>query len=205
MISPIRPAVRSPAGSPFRSGVRSARREGRARRVWGAAALCGILGPGFFGGCGYRLAGVGAGLPGHIQIVAVLPFDNESAFPEVEEEMTEQIIEGFNRRGRYEVQETEEGAHAVMRGTVLSVDFSPAQLDPATGAASTYLIIVRATVEFTDAVNDAVLFESDEFTLRDEFAIGDDPDAAFDREGLAFSRLASAFADSLLVAILEGF
>ena len=92
-----------------------------------------------------------------------------------------------------------------MRGTVLSVDFSPAQLDPATGAASTYLIIVRATVEFTDVANDVVLFESDEFTLRDEFSIGDDPDAAFDREGLAFSRIASAFADSLLVAILEGF
>lgn len=197
MIPALRFSIRSP--------VRFAARGAGARRVWGAATLLAILWPGVLGGCGYRLAGVGAGLPGHIQIVAILPFDNESAFPEVEEEMTEQIIEGFNRRGRYEVQETEEGAHAVMQGTVLSVDFSPAQLDPATGAAATYLIIVRATVEFTDVVNDAVLFESDEFTLRDEFSIGDDPDAAFDREGLAFSRLASAFADSLLVAILEGF
>jgi len=178
---------------------------GRACRAWGRTPLAGLLLLGALGGCGYRLAGVGSGLPGHIQTVAILPFDNESAFPEVEEQMTEQIIEGFNRRGRYEVQEVEEGADAVMRGTVLSVDFSPAQLDPATGSASTYLIIVRATVEFTDVANDVVLFESDEFTLRDEFAIGDDPDAAFDREGLAFSRLASAFADSLLVAILEGF
>lgn len=169
------------------------------------APLTWVLLLGVVGGCGYRLAGVGAGLPDHIQVVAILPFDNESAFPEVEEGMTEEIIEGFNRRGAYEVQETEEGADAVMRGTVLTVDFSPAQLDPTTGSASTYLIIVRATVEFTDVVNDVVLFESDEFTLRDEFSIGDDPDAAFDREGLAFSRIASAFADSLLVAILEGF
>ena len=185
------------------SGPNSARR--RSCGVWGRKPLAGLLLLSALGGCGYRLAGVGSGLPGHIQIVAILPFDNESAFPEVEEQMTEQIIEGFNRRGRYAVQEVEEGADAVMRGTVLSVDFSPAQLDPATGSASTYLIIVRATVEFTDVANDVVLFESDEFTLRDEFAIGDDPDAAFDREGLAFSRLASAFADSLLVAILEGF
>ena len=166
-----------------------------------AGVLIGFLG----GGCGYRLAGVGAGLPGHIEVVAILPFDNESAFPEVEEAMTEQIIEGFNRRGRYTVQETEDGADAVMRGTLLSVDFAPAQLDPATGSAATYLIIVRATVEFVDVAGDIALFESDEFTLRDEFSIGDDPDAAFDREGLAFSRIASAFADSLLVAILEGF
>lgn len=188
------------------SPTRSARGDGvRARRGWSRTARCGLLWLGVLGGCGYRLAGVGAGLPGHIQVVAILPFDNESAFPEVEEGMTERIIEGFNRRGRYEVQETEEGADAVMRGTVLSVDFSPAQLDPATGAASTYLIIVRATVEFMDVANEVVLFESDEFTLRDEFSIGDDPDAAFDREGLAFSRIASAFADSLLVAILEGF
>ena len=70
--------------------------------------------------------------------------------------MTDEIIEGFNRRGRYTVQETAEGADAVMRGTVLSVDFSPAQLDPTTGSASTYLIIVRATVEFTDVANDVV-------------------------------------------------
>ena len=167
--------------------------------------LSGLLLLSLLAGCGYRLSGLGAGLPGHIDVVAILPFENESAFPEVEEGMTEEIIKGFNRRGRYTVQETEEGAQAVMRGTVLSVDFSPAQLDPTTGSASTYLIIVRATVEFTDVVNDVVLFESDEFTLRDEFSIGDDPDAAFDREGLAFSRLASAFADSLLVAILEGF
>ncbi len=158
-----------------------------------------------FPACGYRLAGVGSGLPGHIEIVAVLPFQNESAFPEVEEAMTEEIISGFNRRGRYEVQETEEGAHAVLSGTVLSVDFAPAQLDSASGAASTYLIIVRATVELRDVVNDEVLFTSDEFTLRDEFAIGDDPDAAFDREGLAFRRIATSFADSLLVAMLEGF
>lgn len=160
----------------------------------------------FLAGCGYRLAGLGGGgLPGHIEVVAILPFENESAFPELEEEMTAGIIAGFNERGRYTVQEVEEGAHAVMRGTVRSVDFSPAQIDPATGTASTYLVIVRATVEFRDEVNDVVLFESDEFTLRDEFAIGDDPDAAFDREGPAFSRIASTFADALLVAILEGF
>ena len=186
--------------SPVPSATRVRRHAG-----WGGALLAGLFLSLLLGGCGYRLAGLGSGLPGHIETVAILPFDNESAFPEVEEGMTEEIIEGFNRRGRYTVQETEEGADAVMRGTVLSVDFSPAQLDPTTGSAATYLIIVRATVEFTDVVNDVVLFESDEFTLRDEFSIGDDPDAAFDREGLAFSRLASAFADSLLVAILEGF
>ena len=85
------------------------------------------------------------------------------------------------------------------------MDFAPAQLDSGTGAASTYLIIVRATVELRDVVNDEALFTSDEFTLRDEFAIGDNPDTAFDREGLAFGRIASSFADSLLVAMLEGF
>ena len=155
--------------------------------------------------CGYRLAGVGAGLPDHIEVIAVLPFENESAYPEVEERLTDEIISGFNRRGDYTVQEDREGAHAVMEGTVASVEFAPAQLDPTTGQASTYLVIVRASVYFTDVVNDEPLYEAEEFTLRDEFSIGEDPDAAFDREGLAFSRLASAFADSLLVAILEGF
>ncbi len=170
-----------------------------------AALLAAFLAALVSAGCGYRLAGVGAGLPDHIEVIAVLPFENESAYPEVEEQLTEEIISGFNRRGDYTVQEEREGADAVMEGTVASVEFAPAQLDPATGQASIYLVIVRASVFFTDVVNDVPIYEAEEFTLRDEFTIGDDPDAAFDREGLAFSRLASSFADSLLVAILEGF
>ena len=157
------------------------------------------------GGCGYRLAGVGGGLPGHVQVLGIPPFVNESAFPEIEDGMTDALIEGFQRRGNFEVQDFEEGAQAVLRATIQTVDFAPAQLDPATGTASTYLVVVRAEVVLDDVVNEVELFAADEFTLRDEFSIGADPDAAFDREGLAFTRISQAFADSLVVAILEGF
>ena len=157
-------------------------------------------------GCGYRLAGLGAGLPGHIEVVAILPFENESAFPEVEEGMTEEIIEGFNRRrplhrpGNGRGSPGGDGGNRVECGLLAGTAWirRPGRPQPISSSS-------RARVEFTDVVNDVALFESDEFTLRDEFSIGDDPDAAFDREGLAFSRIASAFADSLLVAILEGF
>ncbi len=155
--------------------------------------------------CGYRLAGLGGGLPGHVQVVGIPPFVNESAFPEIEDGMTDALIEEFQRRGDFEVQDFEEGAQAVLRATIQSVDFAPAQLDPATGTASTYLVVVRAEVVLDDLVDEVELFSADEFTLRDEFSIGDDPDAAFDREGLAFIRISQAFADSLVVAILEGF
>ena len=84
------------------------------------------------------------------------------------------------------------------------MEFAPAQLDPTSGQAATYLLIVEATVRLMDVVNDEPIFESDEFILRDEFAISEDPDASLDREGLAFQRIASAFADSLLVAITRG-
>ncbi len=165
----------------------------------GAAAIL------LLAGCGYRLAGVGGGLPGHVEILGVPPFTNESAFPEIEDGMTDALIELFQRRGGFDVQDFEEGAQAVLRATINSVDFSPAQLDSASGVASTYLVVVRAEVVLEDVVNDVELFSAEEFTLRDEFAIGDDPDAAFDREGLAFRRISQAFADSLVVAILEGF
>ncbi len=156
-------------------------------------------------GCGYRLAGVGGGLPGHVQMLGIPPFTNESAFPEIEDGMTDALIEEFQRRGNFEVQDFEEGAQAVLRATIRSVNFTPAQLDAATGTASTYLVVVRAQVVLDDVVNDEELFAAEEFTLRDEFSVGDNPDAAFDREGMAFTRISQAFADSLVVAILEGF
>ena len=192
------------AGSGFRGAdrPRAPRRLAFLTRVF-AALFVAILGAA--PGCGYRLAGLGAGLPGHVEIVAVLPFENESAFPELEDLLTEELLSGFNRRGDYTVQEDEVGAHAVMEGVILRVEFAPAQLDPTSGQAATYLLIVEATVRLMDVVNDEPIFESDEFILRDEFAISEDPDASLDREGLAFQRIASAFADSLLVAILEGF
>lgn len=86
-----------------RSGVRS------------AIALCWLL---LVAGC-YGFAG--GGLPSNIKTVAVLPFDNETAVPELQREITEQLRREM--QGRLGVRSASEArADAIVRGRILRYD-----------------------------------------------------------------------------------
>jgi hypothetical protein len=86
-----------------RSGVRS------------ALALCWLL---LAAGC-YGFAG--GGLPSNIKTVAVLPFDNETAVPELQREITEQLRREM--QGRLGVRSASEArADAIVRGRILRYD-----------------------------------------------------------------------------------
>lgn len=86
-----------------RSGVRS------------AFALCWLL---LAAGC-YGFAG--GGLPSNIKTVAVLPFDNETAVPELQREITEQLRREM--QGRLGVRSASEArADAIVRGRILRYD-----------------------------------------------------------------------------------
>lgn len=68
------------------------------------------------GGCAYGFSG--GGLPTHIRTVAVLPFSNETASPEITKEMTDALREGLSRRlGLRDA--SEEKASAIARGTII--------------------------------------------------------------------------------------
>jgi len=67
-------------------------------------------------GCAYGFSG--GGLPTHIRTVAVLPFSNETASPEITKEVTEALREGLGRRlGLRDA--SEEKASAIARGTIV--------------------------------------------------------------------------------------
>lgn len=69
--------------------------------------------------CSYGFSG--GGLPSHIRSLAVLPFSNETASPELTKELTEAMREGLARRlGLREA--SEEKAMAVARGTIVSYE-----------------------------------------------------------------------------------
>ena len=66
-------------------------------------------------GCLYGFAG--GGLPTHIRTVAVMPFDNETATPELPRELQEALRQGMQSRlGLRDA--PEDRASAVVRGTV---------------------------------------------------------------------------------------
>ena len=70
-------------------------------------------------GCLYGFAG--GGLPGHIKTVAVLPFDNQTAEPQLIQEVSDAVTEAMERRLGLRLS-SEESADAVVRGTIVRYD-----------------------------------------------------------------------------------
>ena len=71
--------------------------------------------------------------------------------------------------------------------------------------ASRYVIVLTARVRYAKTGEPEALWENDAFTQRDEYDVGDDPAAFFDREEQAIDRLATSFARSMVSAMLEAF
>lgn len=71
--------------------------------------------------CGTRYGFSGGGLPQHVRSVAVLPFDNETASPEVQRELLDLLRREL--RSRLGVREAPpERADAIVRGVILTYD-----------------------------------------------------------------------------------
>ena len=84
-----------------------------------SALVAATLGAG--AACGVRYGFAGGGLPAHIRTMAVLPFENETASPEVQRELFELLRREL--RGRLGVREAPEAtADALVRGTIKTYD-----------------------------------------------------------------------------------
>lgn len=63
----------------------------------------------------------GGGLPTHVRTVAVIPFSNETASPEITREVTDALREGLSKRlGLRDA--SEEKASAIARGTIVKYE-----------------------------------------------------------------------------------
>ena len=69
--------------------------------------------------CAYGFSG--GGLASHVRTVAVIPFTNETASPEITKEFTDALREGLSKRlGLRDA--SEEKASAIARGTIIRYD-----------------------------------------------------------------------------------
>jgi len=76
-------------------------------------------------GCGYHLVGHSSTLPTGIQSVGIPTFVNRTNRPELEQRVTEHVIDEFTTRGRVRILPGEEGAQAVLRGEILGYTVTP--------------------------------------------------------------------------------
>lgn len=102
--------------------------------------------------CAYGFSG--GGLPTHVRTVAVIPFSNETASPEITREVTDALREGLSKRlGLRDA--SEEKASAIARGTIVKyeIDVPVAySADPQQATATRRRLQIVVDVEIYDQV-----------------------------------------------------
>jgi hypothetical protein len=162
-------------------------------------------------GCGYALVGRGVAIDPDIKVIAVPLFEDNTGKPGIEQQVTEKVIEELLKRGRFEVIQTEAGADAVVKGRLTSyravpVGFSESgEEEQAQTEASRYAVILTARVSYQKVGEAEPIWESNNFSFRDEYDVGDDPQAFFDREDQTIERVTTEFSRNLVSTMLEAF
>lgn len=143
-------------------------------------------------GCLYSFAG--GGLPGHIRTVAILPFDNQTAEPQLTQEVTEAVQEAMERRLGLRLAD-EASADAVVRGSITRYepDLLLSQQATPEGRVSVTRRRVRLTVniEIFDRQENRVLWERSGIGVDGEY---DPPNEANGRQ-VALEQLVADIVD----------
>jgi len=155
--------------------------------------------------CGYNLVGHSSFLPEHVKTIAIPPFKNSTTQYRLAQELTEQVTEEFNSRGRYDiVPEENEESDAVLLGEVISFASKPLTFD-ADGRVTQFVVLMNAKIQLKDLETGEDLFYNELFTFREEYQISVDSTDFFDQESTAIRESADDFARTLVTSILEGF
>ena len=147
-----------------------------------------------------------SGLPSRIKTVAVpaFQFEVKGARYRVSSRFTEAVSKEIIKRGRgLKVQGSREGADAVVEGTIRDFGFSGVLLDRE-GRARVYEVTIVSAVTIRDLDEGKILYDNQNFIFRDSFEFSDDPRSFFNEEDPAVERMARAFAESVVSAIVNG-
>ena len=166
-------------------------------------ALLGLVAA-IFGACGYHLVGHSSTLPAGLQSVGIPTFVNRTNRPELEQRVTEHVIDEFTTRGRVRILPSDEGAQAVLRGEILSYIVTPVVISEQ-GRATRYEILITAHVTLSETTTDRVLWEDDHFLFKRQYDVATSPQVFIDQEIVAIDDVATDFAKSVVTSILEGF
>jgi len=154
--------------------------------------------------CGYHLVGHSSTLPTGIQSVGIPTFVNRTNRPELEQRVTEHVIDEFTTRGRVHILPSEEGAQAVLRGEIVSYTVTPVVISEQ-GRATRYEIMITSHVTLSETTTDKVLWEDDHFLFKLQYDVATNPNVFVDQEIVAIDDVATDFAKSVVTSILEGF
>ena len=176
----------------------------------GAALAAALFVLGVSPGCGYGLVGRGGGFDPSIKKIGVPLFKDSTGKVNLDMKITQKVVEELLKRGKVDVVQSLEGVDAIVEGEIISFQETPVGFSGGTGGsgattASRYAIVITARVKYYKPGEALPMWQSDAFVYRDEYDLGSDPNAFFDRADQGVDRLALAFARSLVAAMLEAF
>lgn len=153
--------------------------------------------------CGYHLRGTGSSLPPHIQVLSIPMFTNRTTRFELDLKLTQEVIDEMISRGRVEITDEMDSADAVLIGEILRFRANPIGFGE-DATADRYSISIVAKVVLRDLVQKKVIYSNSSFVYQGEYDVPEGAD--FDSvETEAIDEMATKFARSLVVSILEGF
>lgn len=160
-------------------------------------------------GCGYSLSGKGSFLPAWIQVIGVPLFKNNTNVFDLERRVTDKVRSELLGRGKYKVEPDVQGVDAILSGEITSVTIGPAAVNEK-NQATKYVLTLTANIEFKTVRDNKVLWSNPSMQFREEYDLSStttasDPAAFLGNDVNALERLASAFARSIVSAILEAF
>ena len=94
---------------------------------------------------------------------------------------------------------------AVLHGKILSLEAVPLLFDATGGRATTMLVTVKCDVTLTQAINEKVLYHTDNFVFRNEYELSTNVTSFFEEQDPALDRMARDFATRLVAAVTENF
>ncbi|MEX2294741.1 MAG: LptE family protein [Gemmatimonadota bacterium] len=176
------------------------RRTRRISGTWGSKAprILGLFFACALAGCNYTFQ-AGAGLPNHVQTLAVIPFENETDRFELTEELHQRLVDQLPRSFGVRTG-GEDFAEAVVRGRILrySVDTPQYRPDPSGGLGAQIIerqVLLTVEVQVIDQVNNLILWENSALAERGEFL----EESQFEEDGreLAITRIVQSIIDGL--------
>lgn len=156
-------------------------------------------------GCGYHVAGRGARMPSNWKTMAVPMLVNRTSHYRIEQRLTDAMIHELLARTSYHVIQDQNGADAVLRGEIISIETSPVLFDATTGRVTTMLVTVHASVQLTDRQTKLVVYKNDDLVFRDEYQISTDVASFFEEQDPALERMTRDFAARVVSNVLENF
>ena len=171
------------------------------------AAALGLLLLGLTG-CGYALVGKGITTDPSIKRIGVPLFKDRTGKPGLDQKITLRVIEELLKRGRFTVVQDTTGVDAIVEGELLTYTTIPIGFSTPESSqtqATRYAINVTARVVYHKVGQKDPIWQSEGFSFRDEYDVGDNPGSFFDREDQTIDRIAQNFGRNLVATMLEAF